>query len=201
LFSISKRRVGGPTIRVGNSSPMSADTATPLRRSLRQAQGMSIPGGPGNQYSRVNPVRERLDRGTVVHDWIPRDIRSQNKIMRTIYLTDPVAGPAQDFYREVPFGPVVLGGIEDEKRLQLFNDALDALNMQRWLPFLAGDLLVVGRLIAHLIFDGSKGYYTDLIVHDSDWIKVEPCPILGEEPIIDLMVPPEYRCWAISPDL
>jgi hypothetical protein len=123
-----------------------------------------------------------------------------NRIVRLIYLTDPVAGPAIDFYREVPFGPVILGGIKDEKLLQFYNDALDSINIQRHLPFLAGDILVEGRLICHLLMSESKGYWKEMIVHDSDYVLVEPSPIIGEEPTIDLMVPPSYQRWATNPD-
>lgn len=140
-----------------------------------------------------------MERGSIAHEWIPQDIRTQNKIMRTIYLTDGVAGAALDFYREIPFGPMILSGMEESK-LRLLNDALDAISINRHLPFLSGDLLTVGRLITHMIMDESRGYWTDLIVHDSDWISVEFQPILGEEPMIDLITPPEYRRWALSRD-
>jgi len=123
-----------------------------------------------------------------------------NRVVRLIYLTDPVAGPAIDFYREVPFGPVILGGLKDEKLLQFYNEALDTLNIQRHLPFLAGDILVEGRLIVHLLLSESRGYWKEMIVHDSDYVLVEPSPIIGEEPTIDLMVPPSYQRWAVNPD-
>jgi len=145
-------------------------------------------------------VRERLERGTIVHDWIPEDTRTLNKLVRLIYLTDPVAGPAIDFYREVPFGPVALGGIRDEKRLQFYTDALDALHLERHTSYLAGDILVDGRLIVHLLLNESKGYFTDLIVHDSDFVEIQHSPIQGEDPLIDLIVPEDYRIWATSAD-
>jgi hypothetical protein len=123
-----------------------------------------------------------------------------NKVVRLIYLTDPVAGPAIDFYREVPFGPVVLGGIKDEKRLQFYYDAIDRLKVQRHLPWLAGDILVTGRLIAHFLLNETMGMWEEMIIHDSDYVVVEPSPIIGEEPTMDLLVPPEYQRWATSPD-
>ena len=145
-------------------------------------------------------MRERLERGTIVHDWIPEDTRTLNKLVRLIYLTDPVAGPAIDFYREVPFGQIALGGIRDEKRLQFYTDALDALKLERHTSYLAGDILVDGRLIVHLLLNESKGYFTDLIVHDSDFVEIQHSPIQGEDPLIDLIVPEDYRIWATSAD-
>jgi hypothetical protein len=162
--------------------------------------GGGIPTSRSQTYTQLTPVTERLERGTVAHDWIPRDTRTLNRVVRLIYLTDAVAGPAIDFYREVPFGPVVLGGIKDENRLRYYYEALDNLKLQRHLPYLAGDLLVVGRLIVHMLMNESKGMWEEMIVHDSDYIMVEPSPILGEEPTIDLMVPPGYQKWAVSPD-
>jgi hypothetical protein len=38
------------------------------------------------------------------------------------------------------------------------------------------------------------------LIKNSDYVMVEPSPILGEEPTIDLMVPPGYQKWAVSPD-
>lgn len=199
MFTITRRRLGGPGLRTASNGSVGA-----VGSGIRQANSdFPVPVGPsssGQQYTQLTPVIERLERGTVAHDWIPRDTRSMNRIVRLIYLTDPVAGPAIDFYREVPFGPVVLGGIKDEKRLQLYNDALDALRIQRHLPFLAGDILVEGRLCVHMLLNESKGYWQEMIVHDSDYVLVEPSPIVGEEPTIDLMVPPQYQRWATSGD-
>ena len=162
---------------------------------------MPIPGNDsGRAYTRASPLIDRLERGTVAHDWIPRDTRTMNRLARLIYLTDPVAGPAIDFYREIPFGPVILAGVKDKNRQRFYNDALDALNLSRYLPYLAGDILTVGRLITHLILNESVGYWDELIVHDSDYILVEPSPIIGEEPTIDLIVPQQYRKWATSTD-
>lgn len=199
MFTITRRRLGGPGLRTASNG-----SATARAGLYRQATGdFPIPVGPSSsqqQYTSLTPVTERLERGTVAHDWIPRDTRTMNRIVRLIYLTDPVAGPAIDFYREVPFGPVILGGIKDEKLLQFYNDALSAIEIQRHLPFLAGDILVEGRLIVHLLLSESKGFWKEMIVHDSDYILVEPSPIIGEEPTIDLMVPPSYQRWAVSPD-
>lgn len=171
-----------------------------MRRASAWPSGGSAITNSQPSLSHISPVQERLDRGTIAHDWIPRDTRSMNKVVRLIYLTDPVAGPAIDFYREVPFGPVVLGGIKDEKRLQFYYDAIDRLRLQRHLPWLAGDILVDGRLITHFLLNERLGMWEEMIIHDSDYVIVEPSPILGEEPTMDLIVPPQYQRWATSPD-
>lgn len=171
-----------------------------MERRAETGAGIPIPGANSNSYTQFSPVRERLERGTIIHDWIPEDTRTLNKLVRLIYLTDPVTGPAIDFYREVPFGPVALSGIRDEKRLQFYTDAIDALHLDRYLSYLAGDILVDGRLIVHLLLNESAGMFTDLIIHDSDYVEIQHSPIQGEEPIIDLLVPDEYRLWATSPD-
>jgi hypothetical protein len=165
-----------------------------------QPSGATLNTGGYDSYSRISPVREDLELMSVAHDWIPGDIRTQNKLFRMIYLTDPVAGPALDYYREIPFGPIILGGIKDEKRLQFFNDALEAINISRFLPYLAGDVLTVGRVITHNIMNESTGMWEDMIVHNSDWISVQPQPVLGEDPLLDLIVPPEYKQWATNRD-
>ena len=162
----------------------------------RKADSSSMTGGlpnsnysGGGSYNRITPVRENLERGSIVQDWIPRDIRSQNKIFKTIYMTHPVCGPSIDFYREVPFGRILLGGVEDEKRLAFYEEALESIKLIRNFPFMASDLLVVGRLISHLIWDETKGNFSDMIIHDSDWVEIKPSPIAGQEALIDLIVP------------
>lgn len=196
MFTINKRHIGG-SLRLANSS-----NDTNVGFSLRRAdtttlqQGISV----GNLFNRMAPVVDRLGRGTVVHDWIPQSTKEQNELARKIYMTDPVCGSAIDFYKEVPFGGIILGGMKDNKRLQFYEDALDALDLTRYMPFLAGDFLTIGRLITHLIFDSTKGYFTDLINHNSDWINITPSPIMGQEPLIDLMISPEHRKWATSTD-
>jgi intein/homing endonuclease len=196
MFHVTRRRVGSASASNGKSSP-----ALAMRRAstLRKADGVPLPN-QGSAYTRGNPVRVRLERGSVVHDWIPQDTIALEKLAWLIYLTDGVIGPALDFYREVPFGPVILSGVKDARRLRLYNDCLDALNVQRFLPYLAGDILVSGRNIIHLVMNERRGYWTELISHMTQHVQIQPSPILGQNPTIDLMVPPEYQRWAASTD-
>ena len=194
MFSITRRRLGGPgivTASNGGASSRAVRGSCPTLGGLGGGAGAGggsgSGGGFGQQgYTQITPVAERLETGTVAHDWIPQDTRTLNRLARLIYLTDPVAGPAIDFYREVPFGPANLGGIRDEKRLQLYNDALDAIKLERYLPYLAGDILVTGRVITHMLINESKGYWEEMIVHDC---LTEDALILTEHgyfPVCDL---------------
>jgi hypothetical protein len=194
MFHVTRRRVGAASNGKSERALAVRSAAT-----LRKADGVPLPN-QGSAYTRGNPVRVRLERGSVVHDWIPQDTVALEKLSWLIYLTDGVIGPALDFYREVPFGPVILSGVKDARRLRLYNDCLDALNIQRFLPYLAGDILVSGRNIIHLVMNERRGYWTELISHMTQHVQIQPSPILGQNPTIDLMVPPEYQRWAISTD-
>lgn len=156
--------------------------------------------GRGASQSRYNPVFDDLSEGTIIEQFMPTDPRRLHRIWRRIYLEDPVAGPAIELYKELPWSDFQLTGIDDRHIEQLYTDALNAINIVSLLPELSAEFLVMGKIIGHLHMDDAKGYPTRLIIHDPDWIRVSPTPIPGFPPKLDIIPTPDMKAWANSTD-
>ena len=161
---------------------------------------MGTPGQGSSGRTMYNPVYDDLSEGTIIEQFMPVDPRRLHRIWRRIYLQDPVAGPAVELYKEMPWSDFTLTGIKDKHILQLYSDALNAINITAQLPEMSAEFITMGKVIGHLHMDESKGYYSKLIVHDPDWIKVTPIPIPGFQPKLDIIPTPQMRRWASSED-
>lgn len=157
-------------------------------------------GGRGNSHNRFNPVYDDLSEGSIIEQFMPVDPRRLHRIWRRIYLQDPVAGPAVELYKDLPWSDFQLLGIDDPTIAKLYTDAMNAINVTSLLPELSAEFLVMGKIIGHLTMDESKGYWDKCIMHDPDWIRVTPMPVPGFQPKLDIIPTPEMRAWAHSRD-
>jgi len=163
----------------------------------------SIAGASSNvQYGidMFNPVRDRLDEGTVIERWIPNDIAGINRMWRLIYTRDDVGGPAVDLFKDLPWSAWSLAGIDDPKIKNLYEDALDALDIEQFMRDSTGDFLIYGRLAASLLFNEQKGYWDGAIVQNPDYIAIAPIPLWGFDAKLDLLVNPMLRQFLASKD-
>lgn len=158
-------------------------------------------GGPSmNGDTRYNPVFDDLSEGTIVEQFMPVDPRRLHRIWRRIYLQDPVAGPGIELMRDIPWSTWEIAGITDPTIRKFYEDAFNAIGAVALMPEVTGEFLVMGKYIAHLIFDDSKGYFTNCIIQDPDFVKITPTPVPGWQPKMDLVPTPEMRAWASSSD-
>jgi hypothetical protein len=155
----------------------------------------------GFQRQGFAPVHDDLSRGNVVDDWIPTDPRGLHRLWRLIYLRDDVGGPCADLYRELPWSDgQVVGMDDDKKKRQLYEDALKALGIIDWMPEISGEFITMGKVCIHLLWNDRKGFWDNMIIHDPDFIHVEPIPLAGADVKVDLLPSPEIRRWLMSPD-
>lgn len=159
-----------------------------------------LPGQGAGGRIQYNPVYDDLSEGTIIEQFMPVDPRRLHRIWRRIYLQDPVAGPIAELFKELPWSDFQLTGIDDKNILQFYTDALNALNITSILPELSAEFITMGKVIGHLHMDERKGYYSKLIVHDPDWIKVSPIPIPGFQPKLDIIPTSSMRKWVMSND-
>ncbi len=161
--------------------------------------GFGSPGGR-NTHNRFNPVYDDLSEGSIIEQFMPVDPRRLNRIWRRIKLQDPVAGPAIDLYSELPWSDFQLIGIEDRQIAQVYQDALNAINLTAHMPEISAEFLSMGKVIGHLLMDESRGIWERMIIHDPDWIRVTPIPMPGFQPKLDIIPTPDMRNWAHSQD-
>ncbi len=156
----------------------------------------------GGQYniSRYNPVHDHLEIGSIVEDWMPRDQAGMSQLWRLIYLRDAIVGPAVDLYSNLPYSECRLTGIEDPAILRVYQDTMERLDIVTMMPDLVREFLTIGRFCASLIFDGKSGTFIDWTVHDPDFLRIEPIPIRGFDPKIDLIASPALKNFLHSQD-
>jgi len=161
----------------------------------------SGPSSGGYEINRFNPAYDRLEEGSVIEDWIPRDLPGINKMLRILYTRDPIAGPAVDIMSTLPWSEFDLEGLEDKALLEFYESAAQLFgDKAQEMPSITVEYLALGRFCASLIYDEAKGYWTDFVPHDSDFLTITPIPIRGFDPKIDLMLSPGVRQFVSSMD-
>jgi hypothetical protein len=116
-------------------------------------------------------------------------------------MLDPIAGPATEYYRDLTFGKkVLLSGIEDPKVEQFYYDAIESSGIEPLMPWLLQDYLTFGKFVFHMLFDGTKGYWTETIPHDLDFVKIRPSFIPSFPSRIDIQPTDDMIQWATSAD-
>ena len=157
-------------------------------------------GSSGARVDRYNPVYDDLSRGTVAEDWIPLDPRLQNRMFRIMFSRGVIEGPVVELISELCWSDFDLAGIRDREIMDTFMASKEAVKPERQLDFITKEYLVLGRVVLQLILDPSKGIWSDLVIHDTDYLKITPIPRSNFMPKIDLIPSPDLQAWARSTD-
>lgn len=104
---------------------------------------------------------------------------------RDIYLNDNVGGTVVDLQSTFPFSDFDLRGA-DEKAIQVYNDALEQLNIQRMLPQVSTAYLADGFFAGSLIFDPRTKRFVDTLVHDALQCSIIPGSFFNMMPQINV---------------
>lgn len=156
--------------------------------------------GSGANIDMYNPIYDRLDEGSIIEDWIPRDASGLNQMFSLMYHRDHIAGSVVDIISDLIWDDFDLTGIEDPKIKKIYLDSMTNMNIVSSLPALTKEFLVLGRSVTSMIFDSTRGIFTDLISHDQNFIKITPIPILGYDPKLDLIPSPGLKAFLDSSD-
>ncbi len=162
--------------------------------------GSGFGGGGNYDVSRFNPVHDHLEIGSVIEDWMPRDQTGLNPMWRLIYLRDAIVGPAVDLYSNLPYSECRLTGIDDPAIMRVYQDTMERLDIVTMMPELVREFLMIGRFCSSLIFDRRQGVFTDWTTHDPDFLRIEPIPVRGFDPKIDLVASPALKNFLHSMD-
>ena len=166
------------------------------------AQSCDVGMGGNNLFNQqmYNPVRDRLDRGSIIEDWIPHSLPALNRMYRNIYFRDGIAGPAVDIWSMLPWSEWDIIGVEDPYIKNFYNEALQTIFAAERMEEMSKEYLVLGRFCASLLYDDAKGYWTDIIPHDPDYLEITPVPLGGIDPLIDLRPSPGMVRFLNNPD-
>lgn len=184
----------------GDEAGHSVSANTGVGGSTPGLSGSTGFGGNNAKVDRFNPVYDDLSRGTVAEDWIPRDPRLQNRMFRMMFARGTVEGPVVETISELVWSDFDIGGIQDKAILGTYQAAKEAVKVDRYLPDITKEHLVLGRAVVQMVLDPTAGIWTDMVIHDADYLKVGVIPRTGFMPKIDLMPNPELQAWARSQD-
>ncbi len=156
-------------------------------------------GGSSYHNNRFNPVFDRLEQGSVLEDWVPRDAPGINMMFRRIHLRDAIAGPTVDIYATLPWSEFDIIGIEDPNIRRFYQEAFSMFTPET-MTYIAKEFLVIGRLCASLSFNGKRGYFDNFSPHDPDTLEIRPVPWRGFDPIIDIRLNKPMKEFLSSQD-
>jgi len=94
----------------------------------------------------------------------------------------------------------VYGLGDNPQVLKFYQEATEASGIEQAIPSLLLDYLVFGKFVAHQLFDEMKGYCTETIIDDLDYVSIKVAPISGVDPIIEYHPSDENKNWAASTD-
>ena len=163
--------------------------------------GIGFTGGSSSaNVDSYNPVRDRLEEGSIVEDWIPRDASGLDEMFKLMYNRDHLAGVLVDLLAEMIWSDFDLVGIQDPVILNIFRDSMEAIDIMTAGPEITREYLVLGRSISSMIFNKERGIFDDIISHDPSFVRLTPIPIKGFDPKIDLIPSPAMRQFIDSTD-
>jgi len=157
-------------------------------------------GSSGATVDRYNPVYDDLSRGTVAEDWIPQDPRSQNRMFRIMFNRGVIEGPVVETIAEMCWSDFDIAGIRDPTIIDTYWAAKDAVRVDRYLEDITKEYLVIGRVIIQLILNAELGIWTDMVIHDADYVNIGEIPRTGFMPKLDLVPSPAMQAWVKSQD-
>jgi len=156
--------------------------------------------GTNYNLNRFNTNTDDLTADSVLEEWLPKSPQMMNRLYRNIHKFDSVAGPAVDLISIMPFSDVTLVGVDDPEILKIYEQTMAELHIETLLPEIANEYLVIGRVIGSLLFDKTKGIWTDIIIQDPDYCEVTNIPLRGHDPKVDLKISNEFREFLKSKD-
>ena len=155
----------------------------------------------GFNHERFNSQKARIEEGSIIEDWIPRQPTMLHLLLRRIYLRDSIAGSVIDIYSTLPWGKLYeLIGVDDPKISQMYQDMIESLGIWGDLPVISREFLIIGRMIASLPFNETTGLWDAMIPIDPDQAKIQPVPFAGIKPLVDVLSSPAWREFARSVD-
>ena len=148
--------------------------------------GMEKQADGGAYFSIPMPFQPEFGDPSKLH--FPIDRHQQNRYWRLINKTDPVIGSVIDMFAEMLCSDIDLygEGINGEVKRQ-YEEMIQSTQIISMFQYFIKEFLIIGEVIPHLVFDESKGIWTDLLFHNPDQVNVMSAPFMNMEPILDFI--------------
>lgn len=136
----------------------------------------------------VSQLPVEIDIDPLLKDIVfSEDLEQKKLVMRIykdIYYNDPIGGSCVDLTSTLPFSDFNIGGVQNSKAAQAFEEVIERLNVRTLLPEMSIDHQVTGAFVASMPYNQQKNTFVDLICHPYENCKVDPLPFYSQDPII-----------------
>lgn len=168
----------------------------PLKKEAAIGLGMSGVGG-GGSVVRVNPkpYSPIYDESYLM---LPRDRRELNQWCRHFYATDPIIRNAIDLHTRYPLSKFDIRCPYPKIR-SFFEDLAERTNLHEIMLGIGLEYWKIGEVFPEAELDKTKGVWTNIYIHNPDYIDVKDMPFL-QEPLIMLIPDDETRRIIKSPN-
>lgn len=167
-------------------------------RGANQGKGFeaTAAGSPLRNTS-VSQLPIEIDIDPLLKDIVfSEDLEQKKLVMRIykdIYYNDPISGSCVDLTSTLPFSDFNIGGIQNSKVSDSFNEVIERLNIRTLLPELSVDHQVTGAFVGNMLYNPKRNTFVDLITHQYENCKVDPLPFYSQDPMITVAFPESYK--------
>lgn len=140
-----------------------------------------------------NPSRRFYDPEiTTTAIYLPRNIRQKNRWCRWFFDHDEVVGAVLELHAELPYSraEVICDDISISKAV---NECLDKTNFFSQLPLIDLEFMKIGEVFIHTPWDEKEGRWSNIIIHNPDYVEVRTTPFADTTEIIELKPDDELR--------
>ena len=128
------------------------------------------------------------------------DTQVLDNTYREIYLMDAISGPVVDMMSMLPWSDYSILGVSDPAIKALYESSLEEISIQRLMKLLMTSNYVLGRGVGSLVFDKSRGIFTDCILYNASEAEIVPIPFIGYDPKVNIKLSKEFKKWLNSTD-
>lgn len=188
---------GAPVSRGGDGS-VGTSTKNPKRSAQDSARGFEATANTGGRgTASVSNLPIEIDIEPLLKDIVfGEDLEQKKLVMRIykdIYYNDPIGGSCVDLTSTLPFSDFNIGGIQNTKVADSFNEVIERLNIRTLLPELSIDHQVTGAFVGNMLYNPKKNTFVDLICHQYENCKVDPLPFYSQDPLITVAFPESHK--------
>lgn len=178
IRTVASGTTEGQAVHASRKDPTKVEASLSFGNNIGSMSSMSASIGYGSQY-------QYYMTGLLPADPQMGDTSALALFYRDAYMFDNVAGSAVDIQSSFPFSTYELRGLEDDE-LEIFNRALDQLNILEKMPEISNSYLVDGFFCASLVYDQRHKMFTNALVHDALQCTIQPSQFFNFMPEINV---------------
>lgn len=143
--------------------------------------------------TKIGSMPVTIDTDPLLVGLMPNNYKILYALYRDIYYNDPVGGSAVDLFSSLPFGDFSMGGIDDPKIQQSFEENVERIGAKTLIPEMSVDQLVLGMHCSSLLYNKERRVFVDVMPYSPENLNVQTLPFYSQEPIITASFPEHYK--------